>query len=465
MKILGIVLLVFLFLIPDCSAGSVPAQSTTAPPAQPFITIDPIGNHTLGECFTISGMTNLPKNQTIQIEIEEADSPLAPKIGPGVFGGGVWYTTVMAGKGTATNRWSVIINLSGYNQTLVSSKNFLVRATDTSTYNVTGTSEFGIEESYITIDPIGNHTLDEVFFISGTTNLPVSDTPLLLQIANHWFNPGGGGSFYQSNVTIVPGENGVNTWSCNATPGLWQTYGIGPQSVISAGAIQGEYLVTVVSTDPDTSATATGIFSLLPPEDTGNSTGANPAGTPYHTNQFARGQRGYWISVDHLPLGIHFVGDTFRVSGETNLPAGQEIDYGAFSAAYAPGSPNLFPPSFSGSTIVDQGTGEINTWSFVVNTTRFEKMLENGSAIRMAAVPGNFELSIGPFNQESYPFTLADTVPDSPALLQNTSQGTTAATGNPPQVVPTTHPASLPLAVSLAATGLGAAACMRCKKK
>lgn len=213
--------------------------------------------------------------------------------------------------------------------------------------------------------------------------------------------------------------------------------------------------MTVASPDPRISANATRFFSILSSEETGNTTAANPGITPYHTNQFARGQRGYWISVDNLPLGTHFVGDTFRVSGETNLPTGQEIDYGAFSAAYAPGSPNLLPPRFSGSTIVYRGTGEINTWSFVVNTTRFEKSFENGSVVRMAAVPGNYELAIGPFNEELYPFTLADTVPDTPALQQNTSQGTIPATGNPPQEVPTTHPASLPLAVSVAAAGLG----------
>ncbi|MFA6361963.1 hypothetical protein [Methanoregula sp.] len=317
---------------------------------------------------------------------------------------------------------------------------------------------------YITIVPIGDHPLDEVFFISGTTNLPASGIPLLLQIYSTNFNPGGGGSAYQSNVTIEPGENGVNTWSCNVTTSLWQTYGLGPPFPVP-DAVPGEYLVTAVSQDPRNSAKDSQIISILSPEDTDNRTVITPNLTPYHTNQYVHAQRGYWISVDNLPLGSHFIGDTFRISGETNLPTGQEIDYGAFSANYAPGSPNLLPPRFSGSTIVYRGTGEINTWSFVVNTTRFEKSFENGSVVRMAAVPGNYELSIGPFNQEVYPFTIVDTTPASPALLQNTTQGTTAPTGNLPADVPTTLPAPLPLAVSIAATGLGAAACMRCKKK
>ncbi|MFA7695168.1 MAG: hypothetical protein WCX63_06510 [Methanoregula sp.] len=320
-------------------------------------------------------------------------------------------------------------------------------------------------QPYITINPIGNHILDEVFFISGTTNLPASGSPLLLQIGSSWYNPGGNGGGYQSNVTIEPGENGINTWSCNATTSLWQSYGIGPRFTVTNDAIPGEYLVIVGSQDPRTSANDTQLISILSQEDTGNSTAANPELTPYHTDQYVHAQRGYWISVDNLPLGTHVVGHSFRVSGETNLPVGQEIDYGAYISMYAPGSPTLLPPSFSGSAIAVQGTGEINTWSFVVDTTRFKKSFENGSVVRMEAVPGDYEFSIGPFNQELYPFTLTDTISDSPVPLQNTSQGTTAQTGNPPQEVPTTHPAPLPLAVSVAATGLGAVAFQGFRKK
>jgi len=350
MKLLGLMLFFILLLIPACSGGSVPDQNGTALPTQPFITINSIGNHALGEIFTISGTTNLPKSQTIQIEIEEADSPLVPKIGPGVFGGGVWYTTVVAGKGTATNSWSVSINLSGYNQTLGSSKNFRVRAVDTSTFNITGTSEFGIAESYITIDPIGDHSFDEVFFISGTTTLPASGSPLRLQIYSAWFNPGGNGGGYQSSVTIEPGENGINTWSCNATTSLWQSWGIGPHFTVTNDATPGDYLVIISSQDPQTSANDTQLISILSPEDTDSSREANPNLTPSPTSQVVSDQGGYGIS-------------------------------------------------------------------------------------------------------------------DSSVLLQNTSQGTTAPPGSLPQEVPTTHPASLPLAVSVAATGLGVLASQRCRKK
>lgn len=64
MKIPGLVFLVLFFLTPWCSAGSVPARNTTAPPAQPYITIDPVANHTADEVFYITGIAwVLPKEE------------------------------------------------------------------------------------------------------------------------------------------------------------------------------------------------------------------------------------------------------------------------------------------------------------------------------------------------------------------------------------------------------------------
>lgn len=151
-------------------------------------------------------------------------------------------------------------------------------------------------QPYITINPVGDHTLDEVFFISGTTNLPVSDSPLLFEIGSNWYNPGGSGCGYQSNVTIEPGVNGINTWSCNATPALWQTYGNGPRPHITAGAVPGEYGVKVSSLDPRISAKATGFFSILSPGEIERSTTASPGLTPTPTITVVRDQEGRGIS-------------------------------------------------------------------------------------------------------------------------------------------------------------------------
>ena len=113
---------------------------------------------------------------------------------------------------------------------------------------------------FITIDPIGNHTIDEVFFINGTTSLPANNE-LLLDIFTSNMNPGGWGSAFSSNVSIQTGENGVNLWSCNATTDRWVTFP-GP----TPDAVPGQYIVEVASfTEP---VVATQLFSLLPSEST-----------------------------------------------------------------------------------------------------------------------------------------------------------------------------------------------------
>ena len=240
-----------------------------------FITIDPIGTPALGEVFTISGTTNLPENQTIQVLITEATYPMMPKIEPGsgIFGDGEWDTSVVAGMGNAPNRWSVAINTTGYNQTIFSTRNFMIMISVLSpTINVTNISEFNFAEPFIAIDPIGNHTVGDVFFINGTTNLPVTTGPLVLRIGDAHANPGGVASDYPATVFIQAGGNGVNIWSVNATVGPgWSVYPPQPNESIpesvsgSLGITQNELLATIYSPYGDV---ARQTFYLFPGADT-----------------------------------------------------------------------------------------------------------------------------------------------------------------------------------------------------
>jgi len=83
------------------------------------------------------------------------------------------------------------------------------------------------ESYYITIDSIGNHTIGDIIYINGTTNLPTSEN-LSISVNDNSFNPAGQyGSFFDTTIPVQPGENGVNYWFCNITPtlSLWKTYG------------------------------------------------------------------------------------------------------------------------------------------------------------------------------------------------------------------------------------------------
>ena len=63
MRVLGraflAILIVTIFFVPLTSADN----ANEIPNTTPFIIIDPIGNHTVGDVFFINGTTNLPANR------------------------------------------------------------------------------------------------------------------------------------------------------------------------------------------------------------------------------------------------------------------------------------------------------------------------------------------------------------------------------------------------------------------
>jgi hypothetical protein len=77
---------------------------------------------------------------------------------------------------------------------------------------------------FITIEPISNHTASDIIIINGTTNLPAGDI-LLVQGYNSIFQPGPMvGSYIIAYISVEPGYAGMNIWSCNLSPILWNTW-------------------------------------------------------------------------------------------------------------------------------------------------------------------------------------------------------------------------------------------------
>ena len=80
-------------------------------------------------------------------------------------------------------------------------------------YNVTP-----VTTPFITIDPISNHTIGDVFFINGTTNLPVSETLEVQIIPKKWARAGGWNpSAFFNGISIASTLSGTNRWSVNVT--------------------------------------------------------------------------------------------------------------------------------------------------------------------------------------------------------------------------------------------------------
>ena len=112
-------------------------------------------------------------------------------------------------------------------------------------------------EPFISIDPIENHTAGEVFFINGTTNLPVSETLMMYIESNKYATsthirssrgPLPGKFAYNIPVGFIATDRpGLNRWSVNLTD-------------IAMNLSCDEYLVLVDSKE----ANAGAVFTLFP---------------------------------------------------------------------------------------------------------------------------------------------------------------------------------------------------------
>ena len=193
------------------------------------IKINPIGDHSIGERYlTISGSTNHPAAQNdsqrngifVQVIQLYPPTPIPTECGtPECNWGNSGMIPVYPGNGSL-NRWS-------FNYDMQKTGTFMADVEDpksgfrvTEIFNVTPSIE--VTGPFITIDPVGNHTQGEIFFINGTTdNDPGKTVTLSISCFD---SPFGRVSTFQSPVIIKTGNRGVNYWSYNvsASPDLWQ---------------------------------------------------------------------------------------------------------------------------------------------------------------------------------------------------------------------------------------------------
>ena len=152
----------------------------------------------------------------------------------------------------------------------------------------------------------------------------------------------------------------------------------------------------------------------------------------------------FFISAD--PIGIHSIGEKFTITGTTNLPAGEDLDYYVMTSSFNPGGPRFGNPSnASGTARVVTGNSGNNSWSFTLDTNEFR--------------PDEYfvDLRSSTFNDVygSFVFTLIKgkiTSTVSPPTSQVTptiqSSGRVNAT-----VTPTIQPSPLPITLSIIAVG------------
>ena len=95
------------FLLVSFVSAAAPSKETTTDGDYPWIRVDQIGDHYVGEQFTISGTTNIPVDEDFIFETVSLS-----KWQNGDYSGQSQIVTVV--KGDTTNKWSVDIDASTF---------------------------------------------------------------------------------------------------------------------------------------------------------------------------------------------------------------------------------------------------------------------------------------------------------------------------------------------------------------
>jgi len=146
-----------------------------------------------------------------------------------------------------------------------------------------------------------------------------------------------------------------------------------------------------------------------------NLTVTGPAGSSTKSRpSFIHVGEPFFIRAD--PPAIHSVGDTFTITGTTNLPPGEELEYGVFTSSFNPGGPKFGNPSnATGTTRVIGGDSGNSSWSFELNTTGFlpDEYILGLSSTTFTDVNGNTLLTLikGNYPLSGHPVTSQQTAP------------------------------------------------------
>ncbi len=331
-------------------------QVTQAQPSAPrWIKIDPVGNKTEGDIFTITSTTNLSAGEEVLVEIMNYEwrHPLygssdTVKVIPGVNG---------------TNTISYTVNTTGYNP-----EKYLVHETcfgentedriENETYfNITKrttqpTSNQSSTPPWIRIDPIRDHYFGDVITITGTTTCNTGDIQTVIT-DNNWHpcqkstawcvdNPDPCCDGVRINVPIIPGKNGNNTWSIEVNTSQHNLY-------------PGTFLVEVITPGcPMDEESYQEFYEYMNIRDV-----TDQPSTPR-----------WWIRID--PIGDKQAGDNFTITSTTNLSAGEEI------IVYVNLAQGLSLQNFSGCTggvTVIPGMNGTNTISFPVRPSVCQNLI------------------------------------------------------------------------------------------
>jgi len=209
-------LLILTFIAIPVFASPIDEKNNSVSNSSSWIIIDPIGDRYLGDAFNITSTTNLEVGTEVRVMISAL-----------IRCSGHWSCPEFPAYGTIGTT-QVVKGDNGYNEThfFVNASNFIVEnyiVMIDAGPDVIGTGNFrctGPLNPFITIDPIGNHTKGEIFYINGTTNIHISNVSWILQISKQGSYPDYASEEHYARLPVVVTNSeipGTNRWSANAT--------------------------------------------------------------------------------------------------------------------------------------------------------------------------------------------------------------------------------------------------------
>jgi len=137
----------------------------------PTAFINPVGDHGVGEQFTITGSTNLAAGDNLMIEITSSSFKPTQKSQNAEFSGATGIITIEPGSGTL-NRWSFPVDASSFKP-----DEYIVKVSGT-TIDVTGSTLFNIVAAQLTVPSTPGLVTTEptLSLISPTQPTPVPTT-------------------------------------------------------------------------------------------------------------------------------------------------------------------------------------------------------------------------------------------------------------------------------------------------
>lgn len=226
-----------------------------------------------------------------------------------------------------------------------------------------GTGSAMVEDSpYITINPVGDHAIGDIITISGTTNFPVN-TMLWIQAGPKEYTkypP----HYIGEKVQIVQGANS-NLWSIQINS---STFAIDEYNVLIAPLINDSSIFSYTGFNITARHTgtlqATSVPSTPIPRDS-TSPPASSQPTVYPPE-------GYWIAIDSQPIGTHYTGESFTISGTTNISPGNELLAEIYPLNQTRSIKGTIYSGSAGKVTIKEGPYGKNTWSYPVDLSDFK---------------------------------------------------------------------------------------------